>query len=527
MTAAVTLAAISIGYDDRRVAQLSVLALPGIAVLLVPAETMAKRVLRAAIAWLWTSAFIADGVVRGYFEWAHKAAPDSSVVHSAMAGTSARETEEFLAMYKAPLAMWGGVLAAFLLTLSLLLRRSLTANCFVPRAYSLRVTGTVLVLAGVICSSAYLVRSWRNLHPMIYWSEWAADVQDLRGRWSDLASEREALLWQAKVTKPYLKDPGPSTVVLVLGESINRDNMSLYGYPRETTPRLKQLVASLGSDVVVLKNAWSSDSSTVPSVRKMLQFGNGEAGAGRHLIALARAAGYRVWWISNQDDVTIDQEHAQLADHVHMFNRKPGRNSTSLDEVLLPDIEAALKSPQDRKFIIVHMMGAHPHYSRRYPEGANPFDDTLDSIDQKLARRGYSPWTAHFREEYDAAVLYHDKIVSRILEMAAQVPQQGYKAAFYLSDHGQEVGHEVDKAGHSLTTAAGYRIPAIIWQNDARAIPVDGIHTRGFRSDWAGWTLVHLLGIGWDGWDGTRDVLSHDYRWQAPILPPRITSFIE
>jgi heptose-I-phosphate ethanolaminephosphotransferase len=36
----------------------------------------------------------------------------------------------------------------------------------------------------------------------------------------------------------------PATLVLVIGESTNRQRMSLYGYPRETTPELDKLTRS-------------------------------------------------------------------------------------------------------------------------------------------------------------------------------------------------------------------------------------------------------------------------------------------
>jgi heptose-I-phosphate ethanolaminephosphotransferase len=525
--AAITIAAITIGHDGRRVAQVAVLALPGIAVLLLPAVSTRMRIARAAFVWVWSAAFAADAITRGYFDWAHQAAPDSSLVQSAMAGTSERETQEFLHMYKGALTLWAGVLAGILVALALLLKRTLraSADSNAPLALSTRTGGTVVILATLLCAGGYLTPAWRNLHPALYWSEWVNDVRDLRTRWSDLADERKALLMQAKAVKPALGDTQPSTVVLIVADSINRDNMSLYGYPRKTTPRLEQLISSLGNNAVVLKNGWSSDSSTVPALRKLFQFGIEEPGAGHHLVALARAAGYSVWWLSNQDDVTIDQEHAQLADHVHMFNRMPGRNSTTLDEVVLPQFEAALAAPQKRKFIVVHLMGAHPHYTKRFPAGANPFDDTHDSVDRQIAEMGRSPWTAYFREEYDAAILYHDDVVTRIMEMTARLPDDGYQSVLYLSDHGQEVGHEVDRAGHSRTTAAGYRIPAIIWESTARTAPVMDLHSRGFRSDWAAWTIVHLLGIDWPGRDESRDVLDPGYRWQEPMLPATITSY--
>lgn len=46
-----------------------------------------------------------------------------------------------------------------------------------------------------------------------------------------------------------------------------------------------------------------------------------------------------------------------------------------------------------------------------------------------------------------------------------------------------------------------------------------------FRADWAGWTLMNLLDIRWNGQRPERDVLGAGYRWQAPALPVAVESF--
>jgi heptose-I-phosphate ethanolaminephosphotransferase len=59
-----------------------------------------------------------------------------------------------------------------------------------------------------------------------------------------------------------------------------------------------------------------------------------------------------------------------MADVVSMENNKPGRSSNSLDEILLPSYENALKDSHPRKLIVLHMLGAHPHYRLRYPKSS-------------------------------------------------------------------------------------------------------------------------------------------------------------
>jgi heptose-I-phosphate ethanolaminephosphotransferase len=206
-------------------------------------------------------------------------------------------------------------------------------------------------------------------------------------------------------------------VVLVITDSINRDNMGLYGYGRPTTPRLQAHKARAGEQMAVLKNAWSVDASTLPALRNMFHFGLPESDNPPHVLALARAAGYKVWWISNHDDLAIEQQHARFADVVDMVNRTPGRASASLDGEILDCVqEAFADTSTDRKLIVVHLMGAHPHYSLRFPANANPFDDDVDAVETGLVKEGRSAWVRRFRQEYDAALLYHDFVVSELLQ---------------------------------------------------------------------------------------------------------------
>ncbi|MDQ0015382.1 glucan phosphoethanolaminetransferase (alkaline phosphatase superfamily) [Variovorax boronicumulans] len=315
-------------------------------------------------------------------------------------------------------------------------------------------------------------------------------------------------------------------MVLVITDSINRDNMALYGYGRPTTPRLLAHKAQAGEQMAVLQNAWSVDASTLPALRNMFHFGLPESENPPHLLALARAAGYKVWWISNHDDLAIEQQHARLADVVDMVNRTPGRASASLDGEILDCVqEAFADTSTDRKLIVVHLMGAHPHYSLRFPENANPFDDDVDAVENGLVKDGRSAWVRRFRQEYDAALLYHDFVVSELLQQTRSAGKPGEDRAWmYLSDHGQEVGHGSDRAGHSPSTASGYRIPTVIWRN-REPLPSVAAQQQPFRADWTGWALMDLLRIQWNGQMPERNVLDPSYRWQVPELPAIVESF--
>lgn len=172
-------------------------------------------------------------------------------------------------------------------------------------------------------------------------------------------------------------------------------------------------------------------------------------------------------------------------------------------------------------------MGSHPHYNLRFPAGGNPFDDQIDEVEAELQRNGRPPWVRKFRQEYDSAVLYHDSVVSETLQLTRKVGRaNAYRAWMYLSDHGQEVGHNSNHAGHSPSTASGYRIPTVIWRNGVAEVPGTDVGERPFRADWAGWTLADLLHLRWNGGVSDRNVLGTNYRWEPPTLPVQVDSFV-
>ncbi|MDQ0084808.1 heptose-I-phosphate ethanolaminephosphotransferase [Variovorax boronicumulans] len=526
VVSATLLALIALGHDGRRMAQLAVLAMPMVLWLAWPLRSARMRRTRTLLVWLWAMGFALDGAVRAYLLDAYQAAPDGAMVLGAAANTNAREGSEYLWMHWRSAAVWCAALIVAGVLVGMFAQRGAAADAAAPPAQPARWAVALVALLLLVACVAYASKPWRRLHPAVFWTQWANSVHTLRTAWADQQKQRDRLMVQAKGIAPVISQTGPSTVVLVVTDSINRDNMALYGYGRPTTPRLLAHKAQTGDQMAVLKNAWSVDASTLPALRNMFHFGLPESENPPHLLALARAAGYKVWWISNHDDLAIEQQHARLADVVDMVNRTPGRASASLDGEILDCVQEALADTStDRKLIVVHLMGAHPHYSLRFPANANPFDDDVDAVENGLVKDGRSAWVRRFRQEYDAALLYHDFVVSELLQQTRSAGKPGdYRAWMYLSDHGQEVGHVSDRAGHSPATASGYRIPAVVWRNQ-QPLPSAAAQQQPFRADWSGWTLMDLLHIQWNGQKPERDVLQDAYRWQAPTIPVAVESF--
>ena len=87
--------------------------------------------------------------------------------------------------------------------------------------------------------------------------------------------------------------------------------------------------------------------------------------------------------------------------------------------------------------------------------------------------------------------------------------------ALYFSDHGQEVGHHRDFAGHSEQDDSGYTVPLWIWSN-ALARPLESRHLNSpIRLDSLEQALQHLMGVRSRWYDPEQDFLSTQFKAAA------------
>jgi len=277
--------------------------------------------------------------------------------------------------------------------------------------------------------------------PLVFWTNWGDSVQALRAGWADQQRSREQALARATAASPSVARSGPATIVLVISDSINRDNMALYGYGRADDAAAVGAQEQLEDQMLVLRNAWSVDASTLPALRNLFNFGLPQNEDPQHVIALARTAGYKVWWISNHDDVAIEQAACTPGgrgrdDQPHSWpgERFAGRRVARLRA---GSAGGAGCAQADRRA----SHGRAPALQPEVPAGDNPFDDEIDAVEAGLAKQGRSAWVRRFRQEYDAAVLYQDFVVSETLRLARSVGDPNdYRAWMYLSDHARKSG---------------------------------------------------------------------------------------
>lgn len=241
--------------------------------------------------------------------------------------------------------------------------------------------------------------------------------------------------------------------VLILGESTSRTHMGLYGYKRDTNPKLSKM----RDELYIFRDVISPHSHTIPIIKKVFTFSNSENENidSKSLIQYLRKAGYKTYWISNQykGDAFVDLI-AESSDVTFFVNKKENYiGKKCLDSNVFLPLSIALKENVKKKFIVIHLLGTHGNYRERYPSSFMKFTSSL---------RQNKDWS-WMLNEYDNAVLYNDYIVSTIIK---KIKKEGVlSTVLYFSDHGEDVYEVGDFALHteSLATYPMFTIPFILW----------------------------------------------------------------
>lgn len=298
------------------------------------------------------------------------------------------------------------------------------------------------------------------------------------------------------------------TFVLVIGESESRDHMHAYGYQRETTPWLDQAVSQPGN--ILFTHAYSNHMHTVPTLTYALteknQYNAVPLEKAYSIIEVAKAAGYRTYWISNQVKYgaydTPIAAIASSADQEIWINGNSGYTTwTNYNDGELANKLRQIKfDSQKNNLVIIHLMGSHTDYQERYPKKQEKF-----SVKDKKTRRINS---------YDNTVFYTDAVLHQIYDIMRA--RDEFQGMVYCSDHGEDMqySHEVTKFTWSMA-----RIPFVVFlsQNYCQRNPATFQNLVKHKEDY--WTndllydvLIDLMGIqNLPGREETKDIASDQY----------------
>lgn len=288
------------------------------------------------------------------------------------------------------------------------------------------------------------------------------------------------------------------TIILVIGESVNRNHMQAFNpsYQYNTTPWENAFLKR--NDVIAFPNTYSYYPNTIMAVTKALlntsQYNGKNLVDSVSILNTANAAGYKTYWISAQHAGGIhDASISKIASYANIVKWVKGP-----DENVIKELDGI--NPQEPSFVVIHLMGSHEKYDKRYPS------DFKDKIDSPNA-------------DYDTSISYTDSVLHRIFDYSTT--HLNLLSMIYTADHGEnmEYGHTTSPVKEDMLSIPLwiYLSPQYMSYN-ANSLPTLKSHQEDFvTNDTLYDTLVGLLQINCNYYTPAGDLFSPYYKNDTPV----------
>lgn len=233
-------------------------------------------------------------------------------------------------------------------------------------------------------------------------------------------------------------------IVVVIGESVRKDFWHSYGLPIENTP-FTDRTPHYQFDHFISAGAY-----TVASLTRTIVYTKNLSCPPRlsdNIVNLAKKAGYKTYWISNQGYLGIYDSPistiAEASNEVFKFNGGD-YHSAKMDKEMLPVISKLIKTDTVPKVIFIHMIGSHPDVCER----------TGWQCDQFVLSNAVSCYIQSIKNtDSFLSVIYYDLLAT----------QRSF-GLIYFSDHGLKINEDLDMV-HGHKTKEAHDVPLMIWDN--------------------------------------------------------------
>lgn len=257
------------------------------------------------------------------------------------------------------------------------------------------------------------------------------------------------------------KTKEPLLVVILIGESLRSDRLSINGYYRETTPNLSN-IPNLLSFKDVLSCATSTSASLLCMLTDenqddwMIKFSQSIHQKKYSVAKIFKDLGFEITVLSsaNKDSGIYIYKDFHAPDKIVMASELRKKYLSKYNDfgdiILLEELNTNIS--KDSVFVL-GTRGSHREYYSNYP--------------REFAK--YTPDLGHSAEQiqnsYDNTVLYFDNFLSKMIEKL----KNNNAIIFYASDHGESLGeNEVFLHGAPVDKAPKEQrnVPMIVWMSD-------------------------------------------------------------
>jgi len=274
-------------------------------------------------------------------------------------------------------------------------------------------------------------------------------------------------LEQPIVETPKILEKNPDiNIIMIMGESLSNQFMSLYDYKIKTTPFLDSLKESPN---FIYRKAIAGGVVTdvsIPSFFNMIKKPDGVPQiltTNTCLFKMAKNNGFETYFYSAQSQSQLSKLKSYLCP-VYIDNYLDGTANTkdihqaALDMFLIDTVDKIDFSKSN--FVVLHQRGSHTPFKVDYPKEFEVF--TKENTKDKTVLQNTL--------EYQNSILYTDYVFSQIIK---KIKEKTDKPTYFIftSDHATNVG-DTNRNGHGrLDYDSVYQVPFFVYSiNGAKNI---------------------------------------------------------
>lgn len=322
---------------------------------------------------------------------------------------------------------------------------------------------------------------------------------------SQLSSRMENL----EVTALGAESERPSTIMMVIGESMSKDYMSSFSkMEHDTTPWLRSCRES-DEHFIFFPHVYSCATQTVPTLECSLTeknyYNNAEFYNSCSIVDIAHKLGYQVHWYSNQGHLGAADTPITLVantSEVAKWTRQE-LNKVQYDESLLEFLKEV--DPSKNNFVVLHLKGNHFNFLNRYPSDQTVWGEP--NVQDNILN-------------YENSIHYTDSVLHRFYDYAHE--NLNLQAMLFFSDHADVPDK---RRCPNFDGYARTRIPMFVYLSDeyrrnhpTRYEALTANREKCFTNDLAYELMCGIFDVASNHFDESNSLASSSYKWSREEL---------
>jgi len=290
---------------------------------------------------------------------------------------------------------------------------------------------------------------------------------------------------------PHFKEKRDFNVLVVVFESLRKQNLNVYGYYRQTTPNMSEFAKRHRNEFYIFRHPYTVSSTTMLAVPGVLTgigpYQDPEIFYSQPIMwDYGNMLNYRTFFVSSHSMQWYRFDRFYKNEKLsHRWSKetsgKPFFNDLGIDDkYTIAHVNKLISQKNDQPFFGIVQMNA-THYPYKVP-------------------KGFRRWKGKFIDEYDNSILYQDHVIGKLFDQLKKSGKLENTIVVFTSDHGESIkdhnniGHVDSYYIETISVPLMFYIPKSITKNLNVKTLKENLTKNTSNIDIAP-TIVEILGL--------------------------------